>query len=51
MQTVMEILAIIITLGAVMILWIIALPSLKRLVRWIVAFNSSFNKWNKDKVK
>ena len=47
----MEILAIIITLGGVMILWVIALPSIKKAVRWIGAFNSSFNKWNKDKHK
>ena len=51
MQLVMEILSIIITLGAVMILWTIALPSLKRFVRWCGAFNNSFNKWNNDKNK
>lgn len=45
----MEILTVIFALGAMLLLWIIALPSLKRLVRWIGAFNSSFDKWNKDK--
>ena len=47
----MEILTVVFTLGAILLLWVIALPSIKKAVRWIGAFNSSFNKWKKDKHK
>ena len=45
----MELITVIFALGAMLLLWVIALPSIKKAVRWIGAFNSSFNKWNKDK--
>jgi len=51
MQLVMEILTVVFALGAMLLLWIIILPSLKRFVRWCGAFNNSFNKWKQNKPK